>query len=230
MLRIIFIPLLLVLFMSCKNDKQHEEAEGNDSAISNKEMAVNNKAAIDIPDSAFIDLKEFSDDFIYEMRYATDNNFLNKKMYDCDNCLVRYEVARALLKAAEKLSSQNLKIKFYDCFRPVEVQRKMWEIMPDDRYVANPNTTGSVHNRGAAVDITLVDKLGRELNMGTDFDHFDKEAHHSYTDLPDTVLKNRQLLKTTMESAGFDAIKTEWWHYNFGGRAKYGISDQELCE
>lgn len=216
--------------MCCKNNKNKRETEAYTSIINSDEVVINNEAAVDIPDSAFINLKELSDNFVYEMRYATDNNFLDKKVYDCDNCLVRYEVARALLKVAESLSQKNLKIKFFDCFRPVEVQKKMWEIMPDDRYVANPNTTGSVHNRGAAVDITLVDKLGRELDMGTDFDHFNKEAHHNYSNLPDTVIKNRALLKSTMESAGFDAIKTEWWHYNFQGRAKYGISDQELCE
>ena len=221
-------PLLLFLLCACANDKEKKEVRGN-SALVNITEATNSRGHELIPDSSFVNLKQISDDFLFEMRYATDNNFLKEKVYDCKNCLVRYEVARALIRAAEMLSPKGLKIKFYDCFRPVEVQRKMWKIMPDDRYVANPYTTGSVHNRGAAVDITLVDKLGRELDMGTDFDHFDKEAHHGYRALPDTVIKNRAFLKSTMEAAGFDAVSTEWWHYNYRGRNKYGISNQKLC-
>lgn len=222
-LKLIIIPLLVIT--SCNHFGKDNKQETVSASITAEKGATG-----DFPDSAFVNLKKLSNDFVYDMRYATDNNFLNTKVYDCDNCLVRYEVAKALIEVSKALSSNNLKIKFFDCFRPVEVQKKMWKIMPDDRYVANPYTTGSVHNKGAAVDITLVDKAGRELDMGTEFDHFDKEAHHNYTNLPDTVIQNRRLLKSIMESAGFDAIRTEWWHYNYRGRGKYRISDQQLCE
>ena len=105
----------------------------------------------------------------------------------------------------------------------------MWAILPNSKYVANPNTSGSIHNRGAAIDITLVDAEGNPLDMGTNFDHFGPEAHHGFNQLAEEVKKNRILLKSTMEQCGFTAQSTEWWHYNFGERGKYSISNEALC-
>lgn len=182
-----------------------------------------------LPDTAFIKMQEVSDDFFYDMRYATANNFLKETVYDCDNCWLRVQVAKALLKANQAFMEQGYQIKFFDCFRPRAVQYKMWEILPDGRYVANPER-GSIHNRGAAVDISLVSlESGNPLNMGTDFDFFGQEAYHDFTDLDDEVVKNRQLLKEVMEENGFKSIRTEWWHYNFAGTS-FRISDQELCD
>ena len=181
-------------------------------------------------DTTLVNMKVHADLFAFDMRYATANNFLKEKVYPCDNCLVRAAVAKALVKASEILKSSGYRIKFYDCFRPVDVQRKMWAIMPDSRYVANPNKSGSIHNRGAAVDITLVDLNGKELDMGTAFDHFGVEAHHTYTNLSAQVLENRKLLKRVMEQCGFVAQPTEWWHYNYGDRSRYKISNEKLCK
>ena len=175
-------------------------------------------------------MKTHAGQFAFDMRYATSNNFLKGKVYPCDNCLVRGDVAKALIKASDLLKVKGYQIKFYDCFRPVDVQHKMWAIMPDSRYVANPNKSGSIHNRGAAVDITLVDTNGKELDMGTAFDHFGEEAHHAYTNLSAQVLENRKLLKSIMEQCGFVAQSTEWWHYNFGARSRYKISNEQLCK
>lgn len=184
-----------------------------------------------LPDTAFVDLKEYADGFSYNMKYATTDNFLKKVVYNCGNCLVRKEVADALIRANDSLQTHDVHIKFFDCYRPVDVQKQMWEIYPDARYVANPNTTGSIHNRGGAVDITLVNDQEIELDMGTSFDFFGKEAHHAYANLPDTVLANRKLLKTVMQSFGFNPITTEWWHYNFQASKKYALSNFKLeCE
>jgi D-alanyl-D-alanine dipeptidase len=149
------------------------------------------------------------------MRYATADNFLKEKVYDCDKCLLRKDAALALLKAHDRLKGEGYRIKLFDCYRPLDVQKKMWKIMPDDRYVGNPYGSGSVHNKGAAVDLTLTDSLGRELEMGTPFDHFGREAHHAYTDLPTEVLTRRRILKEAMEGAGFEPITSEWWHYSY---------------
>ncbi|HAA13012.1 MAG TPA: peptidase M15 [Cytophagales bacterium] len=185
---------------------------------------------VGIHDSVFVNMAWFGDAFVFDLRYATDNNFVGQTVYPCAVCKIRYGVAKALLKAAEKLDEGGgYKIKFFDCYRPVSVQRTFWEIYPDARYVANPNTTGSVHNKGAAVDITLVDAYGEELNMGTDFDHFDEEAHQDYMQFPADILANRTLLKETMESVGFRSIRTEWWHYNYQGGAGYGLANEPLC-
>lgn len=166
-----------------------------------------------LPDSAFVDLLTLDSTFVLDMRYATDSNFLKAKVYDCDQCLLRAVVAKALVKVQQSLADKGVRIKLYDCYRPLDIQKRMWKIMPDDRYVGNPYGNGSVHNKGAAVDLTLVDAQGQELDMGTGFDHFGREAHHAYQNLPADVLENRKLLKQSMENAGFLPITSEWWHY-----------------
>ncbi|MCX2763616.1 M15 family metallopeptidase [Aquimarina muelleri] len=172
----------------------------------------------------FVNIEELSDEFILDMKYATSDNFLKEKVYSCEKCYVREEVAEALIKANNDLLAQGYRIKFFDCYRPYSVQKKMWKIFPNPGYVADPKG-GSIHNRGAAVDITLVRSAGGHVDMGTDFDYFGKEAHHAYTKLPKTVLGHRKLLRETMEKHGFKTIRTEWWHYNFKTNIKFKISD-----
>jgi len=169
-------------------------------------------------------LADFSDGFAFDMRYATENNFLKEKVYDCAECYTRVKTVKALLKANEDFKQAGVKIKFYDCYRPNSVQYKMWKIVPNPQYVANP-VKGSIHNKGGAVDITLVSLDGEALDMGTDFDFFGKRAYHDNFDLPQEILDNRKLLKETMEKHGFWSTRTEWWHYNLQGASKYPIAN-----
>ncbi|MDT0608455.1 M15 family metallopeptidase [Croceitalea rosinachiae] len=177
-----------------------------------------------LADTTFVRLADFSDDFVYDMRYATENNFLKAKVYDCAECYTRAKTAKALIKANKEFISKGFKIMFYDCYRPNSVQYKMWEIVPNPQYVANP-VKGSIHNKGGAVDITLVDLEGNELDMGTDFDFFGKRAYHDNLDLPQNILDNRKLLKETMEKHGFWSIRTEWWHYNLSNGSNDKVAD-----
>ena len=182
------------------------------------------KSFMGLADTTFIRLADFSDGFAYDLRYATENNFLKAKVYDCAECYTRVKTAKALLAANEDFGKNNVKIKFYDCYRPNSVQYKMWEIVPNPQYVANP-VKGSIHNKGGAVDITLVTLEGVELDMGTDFDFFGKKAYHDNFDLSQEILKNRKLLKETMEKHGFWSIRTEWWHYNLSIASNDKIAD-----
>jgi D-alanyl-D-alanine dipeptidase len=166
-----------------------------------------------LADTTFVRLADFSNGFAYDLRYATENNFLKAKVYDCAECYTRVKTAKALIEANKDFLRAGAKIKFFDCYRPNSVQYKMWEIVPNPQYVANP-VKGSIHNKGGAVDITLVDLDGNELDMGTDFDFFGKRAYHDNLDLPEEILANRKLLKETMEAHSFWSIRTEWWHYN----------------
>ena len=175
-------------------------------------------------DTAFVRLVDYSDGFSYEMRYATENNFLKAVVYPCAECYTRVKTARALIKANDALGKLGYRIRFYDCYRPNSVQYKMWELVPNPQFVANPEK-GSVHNRGGAVDITLETLDGNPLDMGTDFDYFGPRAHHDHTDLPDQVLENRKILKETMESFGFQSIRTEWWHYNLTAGYRDPVAD-----
>lgn len=169
----------------------------------------------DLPDSAFVELLTLDTSFVLDMKYATSDNFLKTRVYDCAQCLLRAKVAKALAHAQQKFKEKGYRIKLYDCYRPLDVQKQMWKIKPDDRYVGNPYGNGSVHNKGAAVDLTLVNSQGEELDMGTPFDYFGREAHHAYTGFPQQVLDNRKLLKQTLEESGFQPITSEWWHYSY---------------
>ena len=164
--------------------------------------------------SDFVRLKDLSPDFVYELKYATPDNFLKQAVYDCGECYLRKSTAEALVKANEAFKQLGYRIKLFDCYRPLSVQKKMWKILPGTHYVANP-AKGSKHNRGAAVDLTLVDAQGKELNMGTPFDLFGKEAHHTYTQHSKEVLENRKLLKETLNKYNFKSIYSEWWHYEY---------------
>ena len=126
-----------------------------------------------VADTTFVRLADFSNDFEYDLRYASKNNFLKAKVYDCPECYVRAKTAKALIKVNAAFMEKGYKIKFFDCYRPNFVQFKMWKIVPNPQYVADP-VKGSIHNKGGAVDITLVDLESKELDMGTDFDFFGK--------------------------------------------------------
>lgn len=174
--------------------------------------------------SDFVLLKSLSTDFVFDMKYATPNNFLKQAVYDCGDCYLRKSTAEALVKANAEFLKLGYRIKLFDCYRPLAVQKKMWKILPGTHYVANP-AKGSKHNRGAAVDLTLVDKDGNELDMGTPFDFFGKEAHHTCTTLPKKVLENRKLLKDILNKYNFKSIYSEWWHYEYRPEMQSKVED-----
>jgi zinc D-Ala-D-Ala dipeptidase len=156
--------------------------------------------------------------------YATTDNFVRTKLYPCARCFLRPDPAKAVLLAHAKLQRQGYGgLRVFDCYRPRAIQRKMWAIKPDPRYVANPDR-GSDHNRGTAVDLTILDRSGKPLDFGTPFDEFSPTAHHSYRNLSPQVKKNRSLLKSTMASVGFRHVDTEWWHYAWNGN-KSAVAD-----
>lgn len=175
-------------------------------------------------DSAYVNLLEYDKSFVLDMKYATENNFLKTKVYDCAQCILQYKTVKALIEANKDFQKKGYKIKLYDCYRPLDVQKKMWEIVPNANYVANP-AKGSIHNRGGAVDMTLVDTNGNEVNMGTGFDHFGPEAAHNYDLLPKEIIKNRKYLRKIMTRNGFETFESEWWHYNLKGSKKDKVSN-----
>ena len=202
----LFVGFLLLL-ISCK-------AQVPFSPNGTKDRAVKN-------DTTFVNLKDYSDYFVYDMKYATADNFLKAKVYDCAECYLRLKTVSALIEANKEFVKKGYRIKLFDCYRPLDIQKKMWEIVSNPEYVADP-AKGSIHNRGGAVDITLVDATGKELDMGTSFDHFGVEASHNYANLPKTVKENRKLLQRVMTVAGFNSFDSEWWHYNL----KSGLNDK----
>jgi D-alanyl-D-alanine dipeptidase len=179
---------------------------------------------VEVADTTFVNLKDYSSDFVYDMKYATSDNFLKSKVYDCAECFLRFKTAKALIEANRKFIKKGYRIKLFDCYRPLDIQKKMWEIVSNPDYVADPKK-GSIHNRGCAVDITLVDETGKELDMGTPFDFFGIEASHDYDNLPDEIKKNRKLLRRIMTRYDFRTFESEWWHYNLKRSKKETLSN-----
>lgn len=176
-------------------------------------------------DYGLVDLQKFIPSLKIDIRYATTNNFTGKKLYNKPAAYLRYAAAIQLKKAQEKLAKEGLGIKIYDAYRPYSVTEDMWEYVKDDRYAADPRK-GSRHNRGCAVDLTLVTlSTGAELEMPTPYDDFTNKAHHAYMDLPEKILKNRARLRTVMEECGFESITSEWWHYDFKGWERFPLMD-----
>ncbi len=228
----LFFLLAFLFLIGCKNEIKETSKKPNDikviaiDSVETKKLVSSEKIkSFDgFADTTFVRLADFSDDFGYDLRYATTNNFLKAKVYDCAECYTRVKTAKALLNANEAFMKKGYKIKFFDCYRPNDVQYKMWAIVPNPQYVANP-VKGSIHNKGGAVDITLITLAGDEVDMGTDFDFFGKKAYHDNTNLPKQILDNRKVLKETMEAAGFWSIRTEWWHYNLSAASNDKVAN-----
>ena len=192
------------------------------TARSQQIVSENEKLVVN--DTTFVNLRDYSQDFVYDMKYATSDNFLKAKVYDCAECYLRLKTVTALIDANKKFLKKGYRIKIFDCYRPLDIQKKMWAIVSNPQYVANP-AKGSIHNRGGAVDITLINLQGAELEMGTSFDFFGKEAAHNYKNLSNKVKRNRNLLKSVMKSSGFNPFDSEWWHYNLKSGLKDNVSN-----
>jgi D-alanyl-D-alanine dipeptidase len=180
-------------------------------------------------DTVLVDIQKINPKIIVEIKYATEDNFTGKKLYDVSKCFLRKFVALKLDSVQRELEKVGLGLKVWDCYRPLSVQKILWSIVPDERYVANP-AKGSRHNRGCAVDLTLVDSLGNELPMPTKYDDFTEKAHRDYYNLPDTVIKNRKILEDVMKKYGFIPLPTEWWHFDAQGWENFSILDIPLKE
>ena len=162
-----------------------------------------------------------------DIQYATVNNFTQRKLYPIARCYLRKRVAERLAEVQQELRAQGLGLKVFDCYRPLSIQKQLWALLPDERYVIDPRK-GSRHNRGAAVDVTLIDVKGNELEMPTPYDEFSERAHRDYLLLPANAIRNRDLLERVMTRHDFQGLPTEWWHFDAQGWEQYPILDQPL--
>ena len=186
--------------------------------------------------SAFdlIDVRTADPRIVIDMRYASADNFLGEQVYPVARCLMLCAVSNGLKRAQDYLQKRGLRLVCLDCYRPLSVQRRMWERVPNARYVADPKT-GSDHNRGAAVDVTLADVSGRALEMPTAFDEFSPAAAASYKGdkVESWQQENRDLLQRAMARAGLKGIESEWWHFQLADAKDFPVLDLPLdagCE
>lgn len=173
-----------------------------------------------------VDITKVLPGIVLDLKYAGTDNFMKQKLYpSIQTTYLRAPAAAALQKVIAELKEKNLTLKIWDAYRPYSVTEAMWEPVKDDRYAADPKF-GSGHNRGIAVDLTLIDITTRkELDMGTGFDNFSDSAHHDFRTLPAHVLANRLLLRTVMEKYGFTTLESEWWHYYLPDAKQYELMD-----
>ena len=174
-----------------------------------------------------VDLVSLDSTIVLDIRYATTDNFTKEVLYPVAKAKLRREAAESLCSVQRELRSKHLGLKVYDGYRPLTIQWKLWSVVPNEDFVANPRK-GSKHNRGAAVDLTIVDSLGRELEMPTGYDDFTEKASQEYMALSGTAIKNRAMLKDVMMRHGFLPIKSEWWHFDFKGWEQFDIMDEPL--
>jgi zinc D-Ala-D-Ala dipeptidase len=182
------------------------------------------------PKKELVDLEKFIPDLAMDIRYATTNNFTGEKIYTLAKAYARRPVAESLKKIQAELKTQGLGIKIFDAYRPYKATVKFYEVYHDTTYVASPYR-GSRHNRGCALDLTVINlKTGEELEMPTGYDSFKKEAWPS-TPVNDPVIRaNRKLLIDVMEKHGFKVNGSEWWHYDFKGWKNYEVMDIDFEE
>lgn len=194
-----------------------------------EKFSTHQKLVEEKPKMELIDLRSLSG-FYFDIRYATENNFVGEVVYPTADAFARKEVAVALQKANAIFAEKGLAIKIFDAYRPYAATVKFYELVKDTTYVASPYS-GSRHNRGCAIDLTLVNiESGVALNMPTAYDSFTEKAHPTYMDLEKEQLENRQLLIDVMESVGFKVYAYEWWHFDFIGWEAYPLMNLSFEE
>lgn len=161
----------------------------------------------------FVRIKDYVPNVLVDLRYAGKDNFTGQEIYGFHEAYLRYGTVLKLSSVCEDLEKQGLYLKIWDSFRPVSAQFRLWEVCPDPTFVANPNVGFSNHSRGNAVDVTMVDSSGREVQMPSSFDDFSSLACRDYADCPPEAAENARFLETVMEKHGFSGYWGEWWHF-----------------
>jgi D-alanyl-D-alanine dipeptidase len=172
-----------------------------------------------------VDVETIRPPLLEEIRYATRYNFTGEVLYPYPKAYVHRDVAAALRAVQTDLARKGLGLKIYDGYRPFSVQRKMWDLIRDERYVSNPAVNKGRHTRGTAVDVTLVDRMGNDLAMPSAFDDFTEAAHRDAKGMTARQRENMLELQDAMARQGFEPYPFEWWHYDFHGWKNYPVLD-----
>ena len=178
---------------------------------------------------AMVEITTADFDVEIALAYATPDNITGKPIYRQAACYLQEKAAEKMRAAIALAAPLGLRFKIFDAYRPAEAQRRLWEAQPDPEFVADPRK-GSPHSRGVALDLTLIDAAGRELDMGTGFDALTPLSHHASTGIAVEAQRNRFILMGVMSAAGWDFYKNEWWHYQLFNARDYPLVDQATLE
>jgi D-alanyl-D-alanine dipeptidase len=180
------------------------------------------------PSNPLIEITAKQHNVFIDLVYASPNNLIGKPVYATAHCWLHREAEPHLRRAVEIAALARLRLKIFDAYRPPRAQEVFWQHLPDPRYVADI-ARGSNHSRGVALDLTLVDEAGKDLDMGTAFDAMIELSHHFNPELAPQVHRNRLWLLGIMTQAGFKRIDSEWWHYELPEALEYPlIADDTL--
>lgn len=172
-------------------------------------------------------------DVVLDIRYATSANITGRPIYARPAAYLRWQAADCLALAIDEAARTGHRLVLFDAFRPLEAQERLWQALPDPRFVSDPRPPyrpGTLtHPRGVAVDLSLVDSTGAELDMGTGFDEMVQQSAHDAAGHEDIAIASRSLLRRVMEKAGWQAYEPEWWHYQLPDSDQYApLSDCAL--
>ena len=224
----ILVYLLLGYFLyACNGAVTRKKTSYSPSKIAPKVELIEEQHAKLHPD--LVDIQQLNSQIQIDLKYSGTDNFLHEKLYArLHKAYLQKDVALRLSMVQKGLSNvyPGYKLLIYDALRPVSVQQKMWQALdtltPSERgkYVSNPKNL-SLHNMGAAIDLTIIDTKGKPLDMGAGFDDFRPIAYPCLEDsflrtgqLTPVQVKNRKILRNAMQAQGFRQLPTEWWHYN----------------
>lgn len=174
-----------------------------------------------------VDLATLSPGFRFDIRYATENNFLHRRFYSEARAFLTRPAADALVRAAATLRTHGYGLLIFDAYRPWSVTKQFWDSTPANLhiYVADPSK-GSKHNRGCAVDLTIYDlRTGEPAEMPSGYDEMTKRAHPNYRGGSAEARAHRDLLRHAMGAEGFTVDRAEWWHFDFRGWPAYPVLD-----
>jgi len=221
---ICLLMIVCVLFSCSAASEEHSEPASTDKDEASVTKPESKPTPVPKPEpepepepepteDSFVKVSDYIPDLVVDLRYGTENNFTGKVIYVSDTLWLRYGTVKKLIQVQAELAEQELYLKVWDGFRPPSAQWKLWDICPDPTYVSDPNKGFSSHSRGNTVDITLVDALGNEVTMPTDFDDFSKLADRDYSDCSAEAAQNAVMLEEIMKKYGFRPYSGEWWHF-----------------
>lgn len=218
----LILLLLLTISLNACAQKNAQNPSGltivNDYKTYKSDLKVN-------PKNELIEIKKAIPSVVLDIRYATKNNFMKEVMYKQPMAFARKPVVEQLKKIQSILNKKGYGLKIFDAYRPYAITIAFWEKASDKSFVANP-AKGSKHNRGCAVDLTIIAlKTGKDVPMPTPYDSFEEAAAPHYNKLPAQIIKNRDFLIGIMQANGFKVIYNEWWHFDFNGWQDYPLMD-----
>ena len=217
--------IVLLLMMFCLNSCAQNKAQNpfgltiiNNTTDYEQSIKTN-------PNNELIEIKKAIPSIVLDIRYATKNNFMKQVMYQQPKAFARKPVVQQLKVIQAELAKKGYGLKIFDAYRPYAITIAFYEKASDKNFVANP-AKGSKHNRGCAVDLTIIElKTGKEVPMPTAYDSFEPAAAPHFNELPAEIIKNRDFLIATMHAHGFKVIYNEWWHFDFNGWQNYDLMD-----